>query len=373
MDHATLSPSLTAEPRCIAHCDADRFYYAVEALERPELAADNRPVVVGHDPRTSPRSIVTTANDAARALGISSGMSAGIALRLAPNALFVAPRHELYRGYSERLMALLREASPVVETLSIDEAWIDWSHHGYVEASAVALRERVLATTGLSISIGVASSKLVGKMATESAKPGGVRVIRPGEEAAFLAPMPVRALFGVGPKTAERLAEAGIDTIGDIAGRPRERLVELLGVSHGGGLWERSQGRDDSPLEPERAARSYSAEHTFPYDTLDRRALWAEVKSQAAELATRLRSERLHAGEVAIKLRYASFETLTRQTRLPLPTDSGDEIALAAAALMRRHWDKARAVRLIGVRAARLLPAERPVQLPLPLGFGRAG
>jgi len=367
MDRANRSPDPHTEPRCIAHCDADRFYYAVEALERPELAADNRPVVVGHDPRTSPRSIVTTANDAARELGINSGMSAAIALRLAPHALFVAPRHELYRTYSDRLMTMLREASPIVEALSIDEAWIEWSAHGYTESSALALRERVLASTGLSISIGVASSKLVSKMATETAKPGGVRVVRPGEEATFLAPQPIRALFGVGPRTAERLLEAGIDTVGEIAHRPRERLVELLGASHGGGLWDRAHGRDDSPLEPERAARSYSAEHTFPYDTFDRRQLWAELRSQATEVAARLQAEGLHAGEVAIKLRYASFETLTRQTRLPLPTASSEEIALAAASLMRRHWDKARAIRLIGVRAARLMPATRPVQLPLPL------
>jgi DNA polymerase IV len=367
MEQTSPSNASPPETRCIAHCDADRFYYAVEALERPELAEAARPVVIGHDPRTSPRSIVTTANDAARALGINSGMSAAVALRLAPDAVFVAPRHELYRTYSDRLMVILREASPIVEQLSIDEAWIDWSGHGYVESAALALRTRVLEETGLSISIGVASSKLVAKMATEAAKPGGVRIVPPGEEAEFLAPLPVRALFGVGPKSAERLAESGIDTVGEIAHRSRERLVELLGVSHGGGLWERAHGRDESPLEPERAARSYSAEHTFPYDTVDRRQLWAEVRSQASELATRLQAEGLHAGEIAIKLRYASFETLTRQTRLSLPTSSGDAIALAAAVLMRRHWDRARAVRLIGVRAARLLPASRPVQLPLPL------
>jgi DNA polymerase-4 len=368
MDRASPSPlpHSSAEQRCIAHCDADRFYFAVEAIERPELAVDSRPIVIGHDPRTAPRSIVTTANDAARALGIGSGMSAAIALRIAPTALFVPPRHELYRIYSDRLMALLREASPVVETLSIDEAWLDWSAHGFDETWVLALRTHILEQTGLSISIGVATSKLVAKMATEAAKPGGVRVVRPGEEATFLAPQGVRALFGVGPRTAERLLESGISTIGEIAREARERLVELFGPSHGGGLWERAHGHDDSPLEPDRAARSYSAEHTFPYDTLDRRQLWRELRSQAAEVAGRLQSEGLHAGEVAIKLRYASFETLTRQTRLSLPTASPEEIALAAASLMRRHWDRARAIRLIGVRAGRLMSSERPVQLPLP-------
>lgn len=367
MDRASPLPSADAAPRCIAHCDADRFYFAVEAIERPELAADPRAIVIGHDPRTSPRSIVTTANNVARALGINSGMSAAVALRMAPTALFVAPRHELYRAYSERLMAVLRAASPTIENLSVDEAWLDWSAHGFSEASVLQLRARVLAETGLSISIGVATSKLVAKMATEKAKPGGVCLVRPGTEAAFLAPLPLRALFGVGPRTAERLTAAHLLTVGDIAAQPRARLAELLGANHGAGLWDRAHGRDDSPLEPERAAQSYSAEHTFPFDTLDRRQLWQEVRSQATELAERLRQDDLHAGEIAIKLRYASFETLTRQMRLPVPTAGADEIALAAAALMRRHWDRARAVRLIGVRAARLLPASRPVQLPLPL------
>lgn len=368
MNHASIVSDPQPAARCIAHCDADRFYYAVEALERPELARDQRPVIVGHDPRTSPRSIVSTANDAARELGINSGMSAAVALRIAPNAIFVQPRYELYRAYSERLMTELRAASPVIQAMSIDEAWLDWSEHGFDEEAAWALRERILTVTGLSISMGVATSKLVAKMATEHAKPGRVCVVRPGEEAAFLAPQPVRALFGVGPRTAERLVETGIETVGDIARRPRERLVELFGLSHGGGLWDRAHGHDDSPLEPERAARSYSAEHTFPYDTVDRRQLWSELRSQAAEVAARLQAEGLQAGEVAIKLRYASFETLTRQTRLSLPTAAPDEIAQAAAMLMRRHWDRARAVRLIGVRAARLLPSSRPIQLPLPFG-----
>ena len=351
--------------RCIAHCDADRFYFAVEALEDPALAADPRPIVVGHDPRTAPRSIVTTANDAARALGINSGMSAAIAQRMAPNALFVPPRHSLYRTYSDRLMCMLREASSIVETLSIDEAWLEWSAQGFVAEAAQALRSRVLAETGLSISIGVASSKLVAKMATEAAKPGGVKVVQPGDEAAFLAPLPVRALLGVGPRTAQRLQDAGLNSIGDVAARPRTWLVELLGQSHGGGIWDHANGRDDSPLQPVREARSYSAEHTFPYDTRDRRALWEELRSQSIEVAERLRADGLCAGEVAIKLRYASFETLTRQIRLPVPSATADDIATTAAALMRRHWDRARAIRLIGVRAGRLRSADAPVQLPL--------
>jgi DNA polymerase IV len=357
--------------RCIAHCDADRFFFAVEALERPELAGEARPVVVGHDPRRAPRAIVTTANDAARAHGIGSGMSGARALRLAPDALFVPPRHDLYRAYSERLLAVLREASPTVQPLSIDEAWLEWGHRGFDSAAAQDLRTRILAGTGLSISVGVAASKLVAKMATEAAKPGGVRVVPPGAEAAFLAPQPVRALFGVGPRTAERLVEAGVTTIGGLAARPRAELVRLFGRSHGTQLWERAHGIDPSELEPDRAPKSYSAEHTFQQDTADRRHLWDELRAQAEEVAGRLRSDGLLAGEVAIKLRYANFETLTRQLRLPVPTAAPAALADAAAWLMRRHWDRARPVRLIGLRAAHFSRAGEPIQLPLTSDEGR--
>ncbi len=368
-DPADRSPA--GPVRCIAHCDADRFFFAVEAIERPELAAEGRPVVVGHDPRQAPRAIVTTANDAARRLGIASGMSGARALQLAPDALFVPPRHEVYRAYSERVMAELRAASPLVQQLSIDEAWLDWGHHGFDPAAAVALRATVLAATGLSISVGIAASRLVAKMATETAKPGGVRVVRPGEEEAFLAPQPIRALYGVGPRTAERLAELDVATIGDLARWPRERLVALFGQSGGLALWEHCRGIDRSELRAVREPKSYSAEHTFQRDTLDRRRLWAELRSQADEVAGRLQADGIRAREVAVKLRYGNFETITRQVRLPTPSGSAELIARAAALLVRRHWDRARAIRLIGVRAARFEPADAPVQLPFE--WDRAG
>ncbi len=357
--------TLNDRQSCIAHCDADRFYFAVEALERPELAAERLPVVVGHDPRQAPRAIVTTANDAARALGINSGLSGARALRLAPDALFVRPRHDLYRRYSERLMAVLRTASPIVQPLSIDEAWLEWGHRGFDPVAGQDLRALVRDETGLSISVGVATSKLVSKMATETAKPGGVRSVPPGEEAAFLAPLPIRALFGVGPRTAERLAELEVVTIGDLAARPREKLIELFGRGHGKHLWESARGIDHSELHPDREPKSYSAEHTFQEDTRDRRALWREIRAQCAEVAARLRADGLLTAEVAIKLRYASWQTITRQRRLFTPTDSPTELAATAASLMRLHWDSSQPIRLIGVRAARLSLADAPIQLPL--------
>ncbi|MCC7103863.1 MAG: DNA polymerase IV, partial [Chloroflexi bacterium] len=239
----------------------------------------------------------------------------------------------------------------------------------------VALRALVLRETGLSVSIGVASSKLVAKMATETAKDTveHIWVVQPGAEAAYLAPQPVRALIGVGPRTAERLGELDIGTIGELAALELGRLVEVFGRSHGQALFEHSRGIDDSALHPEREARSYSAEHTFQQDTADRRALWKELCDQAEELEQRLREEGLRAGEVAIKLRYADFTTLTRQSRLAAPSDRAEVLAERAAALMRRHWERGRPIRLIGLRAARLEPSGRPIQLVMETRNPRPG
>jgi DNA polymerase-4 len=358
----------SAAPSCILHADADRFYYAVEALERPDLAASERAVVVGHDPREAPRAIVTTANDAARRLGIGSGMAGARALQLAPDALFVPPRFGLYQQYSRRLMALLRAETPTLQQLSIDEAWLDWSHRGFDARPARELRARVLAATGLSVSLGLAASKLVSKMATEAAKEQAERVfvVGPGEEPAFLDPLPVRALYGVGPKTAARLRALGMETIGRLAEQPLERLTAEFGEAHGRALFEHSRGVDRSALWAEREAKSYSAEHTFQADTRDRVELWARLRAQADHVAERLRRDGLRASEVAIKLRYADWTDLTRQVRLAAPTAEASALSRTAAQLMRLHWDPARPIRLIGLRAGRLQPADGPTQLQIP-------
>jgi DNA polymerase-4 len=369
-------PTVAGSPPCFLFLDCDRFYFAVEAAERPGLAEDPRPVIIGRDPREAPRAIVTTANDAARALGISSGLSAAIALKRAPDALFLPPRHDLYERYSVRVMAVLRSASPLVEQHSIDEAVSVWPH-GFDPGPAVALRARVLAETRISVSLGVATSPLVAKMASEVAKkqPDHVCVVRPGDEAAFLAPMPVRALVGVGPKAETRLLAEGITTIGTLAARPLEDLLTLFGRAYGRYLHDASRGIDDSRLDPDRAAKSISAEHTFSTDTTDRRQLWNELRAQAAEVAARLGGEGLKAGEVAIKLRYANWETITRQMPVSPPTDDAETLAAIAAVLVHRHWDRSRAVRLIGLRASRFGEAGGAVQLRLPfmdaVAYGR--
>lgn len=345
------------------YVDADRFFFSVEAIERPELARDPRPIAISHDPRQAPRAVVTTANDAARALGIHSAMSAALALRLAPGApwaaLFLPPRHDLYGQHSARLMALLRTTSPLVQQNSIDEAALAWPH-GYDAGPAIALRARVGSELGLSVSLGLAPNPLVAKMASERAKsaPDNVLVVPPGDEAAFLAPQPIRALIGVGPKAEARLRGLGIETIGALAERPLADLVAAFGQSHGRYLHRASRGQDDSTLSAERQSKSISAERTFGVDTADRRQLWAELRAQAEEVAARLRAEELVAGEVAIKLRYTSWQTITRQMRLGVATDQPDVLAAAAAALMRKHWSRGRAIRLLGVRAGQL--ASRP-------------
>jgi DNA polymerase-4 len=355
-------------PRCILFVDCDRFYFAVEAAERPALAQDNRPVIIGWDPREAPRGIVTTANDPARALGIQSGMAAATALRLAPSALFLPPRHALYGQYSGRVMAILRDESPLVQQSSIDEAACEWPY-GFIPEPALALRERILKETAISVSLGVATSPLVAKMASEHAKRQAdhLWIVLPGEEAAFLAPLPIRALIGVGPKTEPRLVAAGITTIGALAQREPSELTALFGPAYAAYLSDASRGIDDSPLVAERAAKSVSAEHTFPADTADRHILWKELQAQAEEIASRLCDEAVLAGEVAIKLRYSDWQTLTRQMRLAVPTDAAPALAAGAAALMRRHWDRTRRIRLIGLRAGHLLPAGTPVRAPLPL------
>jgi DNA polymerase-4 len=324
-------------------------------------------VIIGRDPRLAPRGIVTTANDAARARGIHSGLSAAIALRLAPDAIFLPPRHELYGQYSERVMAVLRAESPLVEQNSIDEAACLWPQ-GFHAAPALALRQRVLAEVRVSVSLGIATSALVAKMASEVAKqrPEHLCIVAPGQEASFLAPMPVRALIGVGPKSEAQLVAAGMTTIGALAARPLEEVVALCGRAYGRYLHDASRGIDDTVLQSERVAKSVSAEHTFPADTTDRQVLWQQMRLQAEEVAARLRQAGLHASEVAIKLRYADWETITRQLRLAIPTEEAGVLATAAAQLMRRHWKRTRAVRLIGLRAGRLGPASGTPQLVLP-------
>jgi DNA polymerase-4 len=352
----------------------DKMYFSVEALEVPELATDPRVVIVSVDPREYPRAVVTTANGVARGLGINSGMSSALAARTARehgiDVVFVRPRHDVYARYSRRLMDLLRTETDLLEQRSIDEAALDWRHHGFLQQPVLQLRARILDEIGLSVSFGVASTLLVAKMASEFAKTreDHVCVVEPGQAAAFLSPLSVRALTGVGPKSEARLRGFAVLTIGDLAARPLEWLVDQFGSAYGRYLFAASRGEDDATLVGERAYKSISAEHTFARDTSDRGEIWRRLQSQANDVAERLRGENLLTGEVAIKLRYGvTWVTITRQLRLGVATDDAEVLAASAAALMRKAWTH-RPIRLIGLRAGKLEPAraEAAVQLALP-------
>jgi DNA polymerase IV len=353
------------------HCDVDKMYFSVEAIENPALLEGTRAVIVGYDPRQAPRGIVTTCNATARELGIGSGMSTAIAARMcldhATDVVFVPPRHDVYAAYSRRLMDVLRTETPLLEQRSIDEATLDWRHHGFATQPVLELRQRVLGEIGLSVSFGLAGTPLVAKMASEVAKSAAdhMCLVMPGDEADFLARLPIRALVGVGPKTEARLRGHDIETIQQLQQQELAFLVEQFGQSYGRYLFRACRGEDDSSLSGERVYKSISAEHTFDYDTNDRAEIWRRLQAQAQDVASRLRGEGLVAAEVAIKVRYGvTWETITRQQRLATPTDAAEVLAAGAAALMRKAWTR-RPIRLIGLRAARLQAPVAAEQLPL--------
>jgi len=347
------------------------MYFSVEALENPSLATETRVVVVSADPKTYARGVVTTANAVARTIGINSGMSTAIAARIAAehglDIVYLPPRHDLYGQYSKRLMDILRTETPLLEQRSIDEAALDWNDHGFNKEPVLRLRQRVLDEIGLSISFGVAPTLLVAKMASEVAKTHDdhVCIVHPGEAERFLAPLPLRALVGIGPKSEVRLKSLGLEKIGDLAALPLHDLVQQFGKSYGRYLYQSSRGEDDATLVGEHAYKSISAEHTFGQDTSDRAEIWRRLQAQAEDVAERMRGEGLVAAEVAIKLRYGvTWITITRQQRLGAPTDDPRVLAAGAAALMRKAWNR-RPIRLIGLRASRLSAPADSVQLAL--------
>ncbi len=348
-------------PRAIVHLDLDAFFAAVEVLLNSELAG--KPVIVGGRPEE--RGVVASASYPARAFGVRSAMPTARALTLCPEAIVVPARHGVYRGYSRQVMAILRtpllesEASPPVEQMSIDEAYLDLSEQvaAWDDAIDVArqIQERVRAEVGLSASLGVAANKLVAKVASDHDKPGGLTVVRPGEEAAFLAPLPVRVLWGIGPVTAERLAGMGITTVGELARAAEEDLRARFG-GQGADMASRARGVDDRPVVTEHERKSVSQERTFSRDLADVEALKRQLWRLSQGVAQHLEGVEMAAGTIAIKLRYADFTTLTRQMSLPVPTADEVEIYRAALALLRRGWQRGRPVRLLGVAARQLSP-----------------
>ncbi|WP_052849072.1 DNA polymerase IV [Streptomyces avicenniae] len=333
----------------ILHLDMDAFYASVEQAAKPSLRG--KPVVVGG---IGPRGVVATASYEARRFGVHSAMPTAQARRLTPNAAFLVPRFAVYREISERVMALLAGLSPLVEPLSLDEAFVDLAAGGTAATTGEAraagedLRRRIRARTGLTGSVGLAGSKMLAKIASEQAKPDGLLLIEPGTERDLLAPLPVRTLPGVGPATAETLRRAGLHTVGEAAEAGEAELLRLLGKAHGHGVHAMATGRDDRPVVAERDAKSVSVEDTFDTDVTDRARVRYEVARLADRCVARLRGAGRSGRTVVLKVRRYDFTTLTRSETLRGPTDDPAVVREAAARLLE-GVETTEGVRLLGV------------------------
>jgi DNA polymerase IV len=341
----------------VAHLDLDAFFAAVEELERPELKA--LPLVVGGDP--DGRGVVSTANYVARQYGIRSAMSCAEARRRCAEIVFVRPRHEVYSDYSRAVWAAVREVCGTVERTGLDEGYLDIGEvaDDFVRARAVAeaVQAAVLATTSLSASLGVASCKVVAKVASDRRKPGGLTVVPAGREAAFLAPFEVRLLPGVGPRSELRLREAGVRTIGALAMLTDEALNGLLPGKIGRLLRDRARGIDPRRLETSVETVSISAEETFDVDVDEPARLHEELRRMAARVSQRLTESGQTARTVTAKVRYQDFSIRSRSQTLPVGIDDHDRIAeLGCRLLDRALVDRPGALRLVGVGVSNLEP-----------------
>jgi len=338
----------------IAHFDVDAFYASVEIRDNPQLRG--KPVAVAGSSR---RAVVLTASYEARPFGVKSAVPLYKALAACPQLVVVRPNMQKYRETSRRIFAIFERRGHPVQGLSMDEAFVDFGTVSLEEAVDLAqtIRREIYETVRLTVSAGVASGKMVAKILSDSCKPNGLQALPPGEEAAFLAPMPVGRLWGVGPKTQARLLDRGISTIGDVAALSDERVKAIFG-SWGQELRELARGIDRRPVEPDRETKSISTEETFEYDIRDERRLRELLKEQAIELAQKLEREGLCACTIGIKIRRADFKTIVRQTNLAEPTADARRIFLAAAHCLRRAEVYNTPVRLLGTRVASLVAGE---------------
>lgn len=354
--------------RTIIHLDLDAFFCAVEELLNPALRG--KPFAVGGRPEQ--RGVVSSCSYAARQAGVRSALPMSQALRMCPGLIIVSQEHSRYGEWSRKVMAIVHTLSPLVEQISIDEAFIDISdlRDNPPEVIARRLQQQIGDELGLPCSVGVASNKLVAKIATEVGKhaargpdyPRALTVVPPGHEAAFLAPLPVSMLWGVGPKTEARLAEVGIRTIGDLAGWPEGELSARFG-EHGREMSRHARGLDERPVVTEHETKSISQETTFSRDVSDDKALEKTLRELSAEVARRLRKGGLAGATVKLKIRWPNFTTLTRQVTLSTPADQDDVIAETAISLMHKVRHPGQPVRLIGVGVSGLGEPVRQLSL----------
>jgi DNA polymerase-4 len=334
--------------RTILHVDLDAFFAAVEQRDHPEWRG--KPLVVGMG-GSKDRGVVSAASYEARAFGVHSAMPIRTAKRLCPDCLFVPVRGAAYQAASRDVMAILRRFTPLVQPISIDEAFLDVTASqrlfGDGESIARQIKAAVRDELTLTASVGVAATKLVAKIASDLRKPDGLVVVEPGTEASFLAPLPISRLWGVGASTAAALKDFSVATIGDLAGVDRAALVRRFG-KHGASLVDRAHGRDADPVDDPKAAKSVSHEHTFDEDTSDPEVLERTLLAMAEGVSGRLRHAGLKAATVTVKIRDSGFNTITRQRTLPEPTDLTEPIWRTSLELARPEM-RGKRIRLLGV------------------------
>lgn len=352
------------EHRVIMHVDMDAFFVGVELLTRPELAG--RQVVVAG---SGTRSVVLSASYEARALGVHSAMPAARARQLAPKAIYIEPTHGAYRDYSERIMAILRDVTDLVEQVSVDEAFLDVTgairRMGSPVTIARRLRAEIRQATGLVASVGIAGNKFLAKMASTGSKPDGLWIVPDHRVHEFLDPLPVRKLWGVGEKTAQNLHDAGFDTVGAVRRASIEFLQRRLGRASGAHIYNLARGIDDRSVVTERVEKSMGSEHTFNYDTDDVHEIKTVLLQLSHDVARRLRSSGRRAYGIAIKVRDESFRTVSRARSLDRGAMTGREVYDAAVRLFDDLGPLPSRVRLVGVRAERLDMHDSGKQLSL--------
>lgn len=356
-------PGTVTSTRTILHADMDAFYAAIEQRDHPEWRG--RPVIVGG---SGPRSVVATASYEARRFGVRSAMPGTEAKRRCPQAVFVAPRLSVYADVGAQVRSVFLRYTDLVEPLSLDEAFLDVTGSealfGDGEAIARRIKADVLAATQLTVSVGVASSKFVAKVASDLRKPDGLVVVPPGTECAFLAPLPVARLWGAGPKAQALLQRHGLQRIGDLQHCTRQELVALCGESLGAHFWHLARGEDARAVEPEHAPKSIGHELTFARDLVDRDAVRNVLLQLAGQVGRRLRQQRLAAGVVRLKIRYPDFTTWTRQATV---SATQDDLVLyqEARRLLDATWPGQPGLRLLGIAAGGLRSPTSAVQQEL--------
>ncbi|TNC22637.1 DNA polymerase IV [Amycolatopsis alkalitolerans] len=346
----------------LLHVDMDAFFAAVELRTRPELV--DKPVIVAGG---GPRSVVTSANYPAREYGVRAAMQAAVARRLCPHAVFIPPTHGLYGEVSRGVMAIFRELTPLVEPMSLDETFLDVSGalrrlRATPAQVAELIRERVRAEHGITCSVGVAGVKFIAKLASGMAKPDGVVVVPVEQTLAFLHPLPISALWGVGARTEESLRRLGLTTVAEVAAAPLPRLRRAVGNAVAEHLHALAGGHDERGVVTESQDKSIGAEHTFDTDQRDRALLERELLRLSERVAASLRAKQVRGRTVSIKVRFADFRTITRARTLASATDVARVIHSTAVALLAEASSGAE-IRLLGVRVEGLAGAGTPEQL----------